>query len=409
VVPALAVAFVLSALTGLSACSTRDPFGNPFEDPKPGWATVPTDPFAPRGLPMFDGTRGTVLTWFDVSQAIAWADVIVIGEQHDDAVAHSVQRAVVEETMARFPRTAVALEMLERNEQADVDAYLRGEIDVDVFMERTGSRHWAGKDTWVVWYQPVIDAAKERGERVIAANAPRQFVRQARLEGYDALRALPAEQRALFALPRRTQKPATFARFCEVMGAGHGDDPPPEEGLLAGFRSQSVWDATMADSIVRARDSGISQPGGAPSARKVIHLVGQFHSDFEGGLIEELSARDGGLRILVISVQRRESRTLDEADRGRAAIVMYSGGVTAPSPAPRPEPEWAQPAPEGSSDGTPTPQMPATIGLPPMPELPALPRAPGPGETPPAPMEPAPAPSEPSPAQGEPAPAPTTA
>lgn len=343
----LAASLGAACLLALGACSTRDPFANPFNDPKPGWATVPNDPFAPRGLPMFDGTRGTVLTWFDLSQAIDWADVIVVGEQHDDAVAHSVQLAIVEETMARFPRTAVSLEMLERNEQADVDAYLRGEIDAEAFIERTGSRNWAGKDTWIVWYQPIIDAAKVRGERVIAANAPRPYVRRARLEGYDALKALPPEERALFDLPAKPDKPAVFRRFSEVMRGMHGDEPPTEEGLRAGFRSQSLWDATMAASIVRARDTGRAQPGGAPAARKVIHLVGQFHSDFEGGLVEELSALDAGLRILVISVQRRDSRVLDPADRGRAAIVMYSGGVSAPSPTPGPVPDWVIPPIDG--------------------------------------------------------------
>ncbi|MBM4113426.1 MAG: ChaN family lipoprotein, partial [Phycisphaerae bacterium] len=332
-------AALIGVLGASAGCSNLDPFGNPFQDPRPGWATVPSDPFAPRGLPMFDGTRGTVLTWFDLSQAVDWADVIVIGERHDDAVAHAVQLAIVEETMARFPRTALSMEMLERDEQPAVDDYLRGVIEVDEFMERTGSRHWAGKDTWVLWYQPMIDAAKVSGSRVIAANSPRRFVRQARLEGYEALAALPPEERALFDFPRRLDKPAYRARFDEVIRHGHGDEPASDEGLAAGFRSQSLWDSTMAASIVRARGGGGAPPGGAPAANKVVHLVGQFHSDFTGGLVEELHARDGGLRICVISVQSGTATELRPEDRDRAAIVMYSGTVHAPRPVPTPPPE----------------------------------------------------------------------
>jgi len=326
----------------LSACSTRDPFANPFEDPKPGWATVPNHPFAAPGLPMFDGQRGTVLTWFDLSQAVAWADVIIIGEQHDDEIAHRVQLAIVEETIARFPRTAVSMEMLERDDQPLVDAYLRGEIDLDAFIDGTKSRDWAGKDSWVVFYQPIIDAARQRGAPVEAANAPRRFVRQARLEGYPALAALPAEERALFDLPKQSRKAGYQARFDAVMLGMHDDEPPSRDSLDAGFRSQSLWDSTMAASIIRARKRAAAMPAppGRPfTATKVIHLVGQFHSDFEGGLVEEISARNPFLRICVMSVMRRDGDTLADEDRGRAAIVIYSGAPReAPSPASPPKP-----------------------------------------------------------------------
>ena len=58
------------------------------------------------------------------------------------------------------------------------------------------------------------------------------------------------------------------------------------------FRGQLVMDATMAASIAGARRDG---------AEKVVHLVGHFHCDFNGGTVQELQYRDPNARILVIT------------------------------------------------------------------------------------------------------------
>src|SRR5436189_2036002 len=52
----------------------------------------------PRQAPMFTaspGMSGIRLDWPQLMDALAWADVIIIGEQHDDAIGHAFQRAVV--------------------------------------------------------------------------------------------------------------------------------------------------------------------------------------------------------------------------------------------------------------------------------------------------------------------------
>ena len=83
-----------------------------------------------------------------------------------------------------------------------------------------------------------------------------------------------------------------------------------------GFRSQMLWDATMADSIARARRSG---------AIKVIHLSGQFHTDFAGGTVQELRARMPSVKILTISMQREDGAALLSQDRERADVIIYTG------------------------------------------------------------------------------------
>ena len=81
------------------------------------------------------------------------------------------------------------------------------------------------------------------------------------------------------------------------------------------FRAQLVWDATMAGSIAERLDGGLA---------RVIHLVGQFHTDFDGGTVQYLLDRKPDLKILTISLQNAHSRVLRPADKKRADVVIYS-------------------------------------------------------------------------------------
>jgi uncharacterized iron-regulated protein len=286
---------------------------------------------AVRDLPMFDGRTGAALGWSDLLGAIDRSDIIILGEQHDDALGHAVQRAVVTDVCARPQRAALSLEMLERDEQLTVDDFADGIITAEQLARLTQSEDWGGKGKWREFYQPTIDAALAGDARVVAANAPRRYVRLARMEGYDRLASLPPARRALFDLPREIPDGAYRDRFFGLMmpspdesaddrqdaeaDDAHGHSVTLED-VEATFRSQLVWDATMAESIARTHRSDVS---------KVVHLVGQFHSDFEGGLVQEIRHRARRATVLAISLQRAWPGALREEDRNRADIVIYTG------------------------------------------------------------------------------------
>jgi len=295
---------------------------------------------------MFDG-HGRVLDWDDLLTMAAWAEVVIIGEEHDDAVGHAFQLAVVTDvfTPQGGRRQALSMEMLERDDQALADDYLDGIIDAATFEKLTHSTDWGDVGMWPEWYQPIVDTAKANGARVVAANAPRRYVRLARTQGFDVLRRLPNDRRAFLSFPRRMRDAAYWRRFVEVMAGDHDDETPPEtiskdrmQGLRESFRSQTLWDATMADSIWRAHQAG---------ARKIIHLVGQFHSDFNGGTVQQLRSRWPESRILTISMQRADDLGLREKDRRRADIVVYTGARPA-EPETQPESPASQPMDVGS-------------------------------------------------------------
>jgi uncharacterized iron-regulated protein len=330
----------LALLLGLAAvsagCATGPPVWSSERSTTPA-ASIGDDP---RALPMFAArseARGRSVDWPALLEAVAWADVILLGEQHDDERGHAVELAVVQDSLRLHPRAALSMEMLERDDQGLVDDYLEGIIDAATLARLTHSTNWGGPGKWEPWYAPMIDAAKAAGAPIVAANAPRRYVRLAREKGYARLDSLPQPRRSLAVHPGSPPDGPYRQRFFKLMSGEDSaqDSTEPADGahqsltpaqVQAMFASQSVWDATMADSILRALARGAS---------KIIHVVGQFHSDFDGGIVIHLRKARPSLRILTISLQRDDATDgLRESDRGRADIVIYTGGPPARGPGP---------------------------------------------------------------------------
>ncbi len=315
------------ALALLSAgCATTG--GGGTAEAEPAAPMFPPTPPAvawsgePRDLPLLDGATGEPLTWDELMARVAEADAVIVGEQHDDAAGHAWQAALVGDAIAARGGGTLALEMLERDEQPIVDDWMDGIIDRDALAGLTNSASWAGEDSWELWYQPILDAARDAGGRVIAANAPRRYVRLARTDGFDPLDALPAPRRGFVALPAEdVDDSGYFGRFVDVMSGhmtqeGAGPDEAALARMRATFRAQRTWDSTMADSVARALGRG---------SPLVLLMIGQFHSDFEGATVLELRHRAPDARVLTISMQRRDGAALAEEDQGRADVIVHTG------------------------------------------------------------------------------------
>jgi uncharacterized iron-regulated protein len=182
----------------------------------------------------------------------------------------------------------------------------------------------------------MIDTAKEAGAPVVAANTPwRVYTTVARKEGYERLDDVTTAQAALFELPAEVPQDKYRERFWEAIAdRAEGEEPPPseddaeagpmggghsaitDEQVLEMFRAQLVMDATMADSIAAASRAG---------AVKVVHLVGHFHCDFDGGLVQELRRRLPDARILVLTMLSLDGAQLGEDDIDRADFVIHTG------------------------------------------------------------------------------------
>jgi uncharacterized iron-regulated protein len=324
---------VLLLATGCTSRSYLDSAA--YQRSAQNWSRSTVDPAPPHDRPMFIArgeNAGKPLHWPALRDAMNWAHVVVLGERHNDQVGHDTKVEIVK---LYNGRAALAMEQFTRDQQVYVDDW---RLDIGVSEERDAFEILQSRtDLWndfESFYLPFIEVAKERGWPVVASNAPRQYVRLARTDGYATLRNLTPEQRDMFTIPRVLPGGDYRDRFDEVMSglSGHGEE---EIDLDALYRSQALWDATMADSVQRTRKR---HPG-----TLVFHVNGAFHSDYDGGLVALLHSADPFAHVLNISLIPKDATELEEDDYGVADIVIYTGEV--------PEPEMPEEMPEGMEDG----------------------------------------------------------
>jgi uncharacterized iron-regulated protein len=267
----------------------------------------------PRSLPILNSRTAQPEAFQEVVDSLVDVQVVVLGEEHDDLLAHRFQVELVEALHEKRPELTLALEMVERDHQEALDQYLTGSIDVRTFVDEVRSEE-RGQKTFERHSLPLINLAKRLGIKVIAANAPRTYVRAARIEGYEYLESLPEETRRLYDMPAQLDA-GPYRRRVEQLMQSNGVVLEQEQ-VDAFMRAQEMWDQTMARSVIEALNTG-----GEP----VVLVVGRFHGDFGGGTINRIlaDAPETKVRYLVTIGSAPGRLRLDDADR--ADHILYTG------------------------------------------------------------------------------------
>ncbi len=217
----------------------------------------------------------------DVAAALAPADLLLLGEQHDDPQHQERHRAVVQALAAQGRLAALALEMAEQG--ASTAGLPRA---ADAATVRAALRWDEAGWPWAA-YGPAILAAVAQGVPVLGANLPRGGMRAAMADT-----ALDA-----------TLDPAALAAQRDAIRAGHCDLLPA--GQLAPMaRIQLARDRAMAATLVQA-----AVPG-----RTVVLLAGAGHVDTQLGVPRHLPP---GLQV----------RTVRWPASGRAPAVDHCAGL----------------------------------------------------------------------------------
>ena len=249
-------------------------------------------------------TRRSAFTDFETLLAdLARADVVFVGEQHNDAGTHRLEEALLAGLLRRKVAPTVSLEMFERDVQGAVDRYLAGSIGEPQFLQE--SRPWP---RYATDYRPLIEMAKREGWTVIAANLPRRVAAALAKSGQPAIEQLPEADRAMMAAQLECPHDAYFVRFAEAM-----TDHSPSDSKIPGaapaprsaeprattdryYWSQCAKDETMAESVARAVTARTGEAG------PVVHFTGSFHTDFGAGTAERSRRRLPGRRVMVVSM-----------------------------------------------------------------------------------------------------------
>ncbi|MEM8560352.1 MAG: ChaN family lipoprotein [Bacteroidota bacterium] len=334
--------------------------------------TMTTDPATYR---IFTG-EGTASDLDALIAAMAEVDVVFLGEQHNDPVAHALQldllRAATQATAADSARSVtLSLEMFEQDVQLVLDEYLAGLIRERDFL--ASARPWSNYDTD---YRPLVEHAREQGWPVIAANAPARYVRLVSQQGVEGLAALPDGAQAFLPDSIASASDALASKFMATMmemmghGGGSGDsgseDSAPEgsgsedgvseevervdeEERSGGFAESASEDgASEEDASEDAEESQEPEanPHGGPGAGMpsldgmlaaqnlrdvgmadaiaqhldsapralVLHVTGSFHSESGLGVPEHLARLRPDARVLIVTMRPADDLTVFDAD-----------------------------------------------------------------------------------------------
>lgn len=276
----LTACFVWLACGCQTAVKQDEPLAYPAKD------LTPLDQTA-----CLDGQTLEPLKAEELIERASQADIVLIGEIHKNAQGLAASTALWQAVVDAKPNAVLALEFIERDQQIKLDDWLGLETPIK-------------PDRFSFAHGPMLLTAKQKGRPVIAANAPRRYVRLARTKSYDHLKAMTSAQRATFVFPEPQPSGGYRDRFFGLFsGESHGHKMTPEQ-VEGYWRAQTMWDATMADSVIRAL---------TPAQRPVVLVVGRFHVEQDGGIPQLIRAHRPDARVFSIIMVTQSQ--IDEAGR----------------------------------------------------------------------------------------------
>lgn len=230
--------------------------------------------------------------------------VIFFGEEHGSKMSREAECSLLKGLAKRDSGIVLALEMFERDVQGILDAYLSGNISEKRFLEQ--SRPWPNykKD-----YRPLIEFAKKKKIRVIAANIPRRAAAAVSRANKISPRVM-GEDRIYLPQTVHLKSKAYYRRFASSM---EKMDPfAPMKGMEVDglYRAQVLKDAVMASSLEPYLD------------RRIFFCCGHFHSDHHLGIPYQLRKNHPKLYIAVI-VTASTVEPLPMKDRAGVADFIW--------------------------------------------------------------------------------------
>lgn len=185
-------------------------------------------------LVLRDVRRGSDVPLAKAAHRLAEANVVLVGESHDDPWHHAVQLQIIESLRLSGYPVAVGLEMFQHREQKILDDWLAGSLS-EREMAEAFARNWDA--SWPL-YSSIFEYCRRERIPLIGLNVPREITRQVARQGFASL-----SREQLKELPPVVciVDPAYEAFLRRVLGAHAG------EGEFDKFcEAQLVWDTAMA-------------------------------------------------------------------------------------------------------------------------------------------------------------------
>ncbi len=254
--------------------------------PAPPWSSehFPDHPLAGR---IYRPAGGRFISPSALIAALGRADMVLLGEKHDNADHHRLQDWVLRALIAKGRRPAVAFEMFTADKAPVIAAYLaKNPKDAAGLGPALG---WS-KTGWPDWrhYRPIVQAALDSGLSLIAANLPRPLVRKIARQG---LGSLSAALRARLGLDRPVDEGIRDAMATEIVDAHCGMLARERTGRFVDI--QRARDAHLARSLADAAAGG---PGGA------VLITGGGHARTDRGVPMHLATMAPGRTVAALAM-----------------------------------------------------------------------------------------------------------
>lgn len=261
-----------------------------------------TDPVKGRYI-IYSAKKQKIVEPSEVVDDFANYDVLFYGEQHNDIITHNVQYLLLQLIFEKYGDKAVlSMEMFDRDVQYILDEYLGGRIKEGYFIK--DSRSWDNYRD----YRPMVEFARVKKLKIIAANAPFRYVSLVNKFGIDTLKLLSDQAKLAFAPLPYNFATGDYAEKLRHLGeddsskkknkkkkkmAAMATADSAKNKKLNIIPGHSLWDATMAYSVFQYHKS-------RPES-KIFHLNGSFHTEEYFGIIQRLKEYNPDIKTLVVT------------------------------------------------------------------------------------------------------------
>lgn len=244
----------------------------------------------PAAWTTLDGGKPRLTAAAAVLAAMARKDVVLLGENHDEADHHRWQVQVLAALHAQRPDMVIGFEMFPRRAQPALDGWVAGKLTVKQFLEQS---RW--ESVWQMpaeLYLPLFQFARLNRIPMVALNVDRKLTKSITEKGWDAVPEAEREGVGRAAPASRAYRDFLF----EVYGGhsnGHGKDAVTAQKDDSAFgrfvESQTAWDRAMAEALAR-----YVTPGAAGTKALVVGVMGSGHIRYGHGVPHQL--RDLGVK-----------------------------------------------------------------------------------------------------------------
>jgi uncharacterized iron-regulated protein len=224
------------------------------------------------------------------------AQVIYVGETHDNPASHRVQEAILRDLAKSNPgQVTLGMEMFTPSQQPVLDKWSAGELSEKEFLRQVD---WYS--TWRIdfaLYRDLLMFCRDQGIKILALNAESSVKK---LLSRTAIEELSLEDRDR--LPEMDFDDPHYRAMLTAIFSGH----PMGHGDTNGFeRVQTLWDETMAANLA----DYLSAKG---PVHQVVVVAGSNHIHYGFGIPRRLFRRLPVSYLLVGTIETEESKKLNQ-------------------------------------------------------------------------------------------------